>query len=161
MFGNFVNRVLAFVNKNFDGHVPEGSIDKKFKDEMFNVYCNVGDNIEEGNFKKSLEYIFSLIKKANKYFDDEKPWINIKKDKKKCAESMYICIQIIANLSNLMEPFIPFACEKIRSFLGIKNPVWMPIEIKEGKINNLEILFERIDKKIIEEEIIRLKDKRN
>ena len=60
-----------------------------------------------------------------------------------------------------MEPFIPFACEKIRGFLGIKNSVWMPVEIKEGKINNLEILFERIDKNTVKEELERLKDKKN
>ena len=161
LFGNLINRVLAFINKNFDGEIPKGFIDKKFKDEMFKLYCDVGDNIEEGNFKKSLEYIFALVKKANKYFDDEKPWINVKKDKQKCAESMYVCIQIIANLSNLLEPFIPFACKKIRSFLGIKNPVWMPVELKEGKINNIEILFERIDKSTATEELERLKDKKN
>ena len=74
---------------------------------------------------------------------------------------MYVCIQIIANLSNLLEPFMPFACEKIRGFLGIKNSVWMPVEIKEGKINNLEILFERIDKNTVKEELERLKDKKN
>lgn len=161
LFGNLINRVLAFINKNFDGEIPKGFVDKKFKDEMFKLYCDVGDNIEEGNFKKSLEHIFALVKKANKYFDDEKPWINIKKDKQKCAESMYVCIQIIANLSNLLEPFIPFACKKIRSFLGIKNPVWMPVELKEGKINNIEILFERIDKSTAIEELERLKDKKN
>ena len=128
---------------------------------MFKLYCRVGDNIEEGNFKKSLDHIFAFIKKANKYFDDEKPWINIKKDKQKCSESMYVCIQIIANLSNLLEPFIPFACEKVRGFLGIKSPVWMPIELKEGKIKSIEILFERLDKNIVEEELARLKDRKN
>ena len=56
---------------------------------------------------------------------------------------------------------MPFACEKIRGFLGIKNSVWMPVEIKEGKINNLEILFERIDKNTVKEELERLKDKKN
>lgn len=161
LFGNLINRTLAFVNKNFDGEIPQGKVDKKFTDEMFKLYCDVGDNIEEGNFKKALEYIFSLIKKSNKYFDDEKPWVNVKKDKNKCAQSMYVCIQIIANLSNLLEPFMPFACEKIRGFLGIKNSVWMPVEIKEGKINNLEILFERIDKNTVKEELERLKDKKN
>ena len=37
----------------------------------------------------------------------------------------------------------------------------MPVEIKEGKINNLEILFERIDKNTVKEELERLKDKKN
>ena len=161
LFGNLVNRVLAFINKNFDGEIPKGIIDKKFKDNLFKLYCDVGDNIEEGNFKKALEYIFNFIKKSNKYFDDEKPWINIKKDRSKCQESMYTCVQIIANLSNLLEPFIPNSAQKLRGFLGIKEPVWMPIEIKEGKINNLEILFERIDKSVADEELARLKDEKN
>lgn len=156
-FGNLINRVLAFINKNFDGKIPKGTIDKKFKDKMFKLYCDVGDNIEEGNFKKALEYVFSIIKDTNKYFDKEMPWINIKKDRAKCAQTMYVCVQIIANISNLLEPFMPFSAEKIRGFLGINEPVWMPIEIKEGKINNLQILFERIDKGIIEEEVKNLK----
>lgn len=161
LFGNLINRVLAFINKNFEGEIPQGTVDKEFKDKMFKLYCDVGDNIEEGHFKKALESIFTLIKKANKYFDDEKPWVNIKKDRDKCAQSMYVCVQIIANLSNLLEPFIPFAAEKIRGFLGINEAVWMPIEIKNGKINGLKILFERIDKNIVEEELERLKDKKN
>ena len=130
LFGNLINRVLAFIDKNFDGNIPKGSVNKAFKDDMFKLYCDVGDNIEEGNFKKALEYIFSAIKKANKYFDDEKPWVNIKKDREKCTECMYTCIQIIANLSNLIEPFLPFAAKKIRGFLEIKNPMWMPIDRK-------------------------------
>lgn len=156
-FGNLINRVLAFINKNFDGKIPKGTIDKKFKDKMFKLYCDVGDNIEEGNFKKALEYVFSIIKDTNKYFDKEMPWINIKKDRVKCAQTMYVCVQIIANISNLLEPFMPFSAEKIREFLGVNEPVWMPIEIKEGKINNLQILFERIDKSLIEEEVKNLK----
>ncbi|MDO5518704.1 MAG: methionine--tRNA ligase, partial [Clostridium sp.] len=70
------------------------------------------------------------------------------------------CVQYIGNLSNLIEPFMPFTAEKIRSFLGIKEATWMPIEVKNGKINNIEILFERIDKSIADEEIARLKEEK-
>lgn len=161
VFGNLVNRVLAFADKNFHGNIPKGHIDKVFKDNIFKLYCYVGDNIEDGNFKKALGAIFLAIKRVNKYFDDEKPWISIKRDMNKCVESIYICIQVIANLSNLMEPFLPFSSKKIRGFLGIKEPIWMPIEIKQGKINDFNILFDRIDKNIIGEELERLKDKKN
>lgn len=161
LFGNLVNRVLAFANKNFHGSIPKGHIDKVFKDNIFKLYCYVGDNIENGNFKKALGAIFLAIKRVNKYFDDEKPWISIKRDMNKCVESIYICIQVIANLSNLMEPFLPFSSKKIREFLGIKEPIWMPIEIKQGKINDFNILFDRIDKNTIEEELERLKYKKN
>lgn len=46
------------------------------------------------------------------------------------------------------------------NFLYIKNVIWMFIEIKSGKINNVKILFERIDKIRIDEEKDCLLDKR-
>lgn len=101
-----------------------------------------------------------MVRMTNKFFDDEKPWITVKDNREKCTQSIYTCIQFIANLSNLIEPFMPFAAQKIRNFLDIKNAVWMPIEIKSGKINNVEILFERIDKKRIDEEKDRLLHKK-
>ncbi|MDO5518669.1 MAG: class I tRNA ligase family protein, partial [Clostridium sp.] len=161
LFGNLVNRILVFVDKNFDGKIPQGKKDSDFTNKLFDVYCKVGEKIEEGRFKSALEDIFSFIKDANKFFDSEKPWISIKQDKEKCAQSMYICIQIIANLSNLIEPFMPFSAEKIRGFLGIQKSAWMPIEVKSGKINNIEILFDRIDKNKADEELEYLKSKKN
>ena len=86
--------------------------------------------------------------------------LDMKNNREKCAQSMYICIQYIGNLSNLIEPFMPFTAEKIRGFLGIKEPTWMPIEIKEGKIHDIHILFERIDKSVSDEEIQRLKEEK-
>lgn len=160
LFGNLINRALVFVNNNFQGNIPQGCIDRNFKDKMFNIYCNVGDKIEEGKFKEALECISSFVKSINKYFDDEKPWVTIKNNREKCAQSMYVCVQYIGNLSNLIEPFMPFTAEKIRGFLGIKEPTWMPIEIKEGKIHDIQILFERIDKSVSDEEIQRLKEEK-
>ena len=136
------------------------TLTKKFKDKMFQIYCNVGDKIEEGRFREALQDIISLIKSVNKYFDDEKPWVTIKNNKEKCAQSMYICIQYIGNLSNLIEPFMPFTAEKIRRFLCIKEPIWRPIEIKEGKIHDIQILFERLDKSISDDELKKLKEEK-
>ena len=120
LYGNFVNRTLSFINKNFQGEIPEGEISKELKDEIFNLYFNVGDKIEEGKFKDGLQYIIKMIKKSNKYFDEEKPWVTFDSNKKKCSETLYICVQIIANLANLLEPFMPYSSEKIRGFLNIE-----------------------------------------
>ena len=54
---------------------------------------------------------------------------------------------------------MPYSAEKIRKILNIENSIWMPIELKEGKINDVEILFDRIDRKNIDEEIENLKEK--
>ncbi|MBD7910923.1 MULTISPECIES: methionine--tRNA ligase [Clostridium] len=159
LYGNFVNRTLTFLQNNFNGKVPEGKMPQKLKDELFNVYFDVGDRIEEGRFKDGLQQIINVVKKANKFFDEEKPWERLADDKKKCAETIYICIQIIANLSNLFEPFMPYSSKKIREYLNIDEAAWSYVEKKTGNINKVDVLFEKIDKKNITKEVLRLKNK--
>lgn len=158
LLGNLINRILIFAKKNFDNAVPAGIFEKKIKDEIFNYYCKTGDNIEEGNFKAALQTVMSLVKSANKYFDNAKPWAEIKANRNKCAQDIYICIQYIANIAIMLEPFIPATSEKIKRFLNINNAGWMPVEVDNTGINELEILFDRIDKENAEIELDKLKE---
>ena len=121
------------------------------------LYPSVGGLIEQGCFKAALETIFAYIRKANKYFDEQQPWITVNIDIQKCSETLNTCIQIIANLAVLLEPFLPFSSEKVKSMLSIDSTGWHPISIPSGlKLGPVDILFERIDKKVINEELERL-----
>lgn len=155
-YGNFINRTLVFINKSFDGKVPQGSIDFHIKDELNQLYKNIATLIENGELKHGLKTIFDFIRKANKYFNDEKPWITIKSEKSICMNTMYNCVQIIANLAVLLEPFLPFSSDKVIKWFELERK-W---EFQEVPINyslkEIDILFERIDKKIIQEEIRKL-----
>ncbi len=156
-FGNFVNRTLVFINKSFNGRVPEGTVDDKIKAELNNIYDFAGQKIEAGELRDALEGVFAFIRNANKYFDKEKPWIQIKEDIKKFEKTLYTCVYIIANLSNLLYPFIPFASEKIKRFLKLNESSWREVYVPQGReLDKIEILFKRIDKKVIEQEIERL-----
>ena len=158
VFGNLVNRSLAFINKYFQGKVPKGSIQEDIKNNILFLYESAGRSIEAGQFKNALEDIFHLARYANKYFDEQQPWLQIKENEEKCGNTLYNCIQIIANLSNLLTPFIPFSCEKLRGFLALDIAKWGYIEIVEGTfIKEPQLLFQRIDKKIIDEEVQKLK----
>lgn len=159
-FGNFVNRTLMFSKKNLNSRIPKGTMPKKLQDEILNLYFDVGDKIEEGKFKSALEDIFVLIKKGNRIFDDERPWMTIEKNRQQCSQTIYTCIQIIVNLTNLLYPFMPFSCEKIKGFLKLEEPIWSFVEKKDGLIGEIEVLFERIDKKRSIEELKRLKEKK-
>ena len=99
-----------------------------------------------------------LCKKGNKYFDNSKVWDLISKDPIKCKNVIYNCIQIIINLSNLLYPFMPDTCEKVKRSLGVSDSIWSFTEKKEGLIRECEVLFNKIDKKRANEEIIRLKE---
>lgn len=152
-FGNFVNRSLAFINKAFGGRVPGGAAEPLWESKIDILYGDAGKLIEAGRFKDALELIFSGIRQANKYFDGQKPWIELKENPAACATTLYNCVQIIANLANLLNPFIPFSCGRIRSFLSLGQPCWHSISVAEGQtVQDLTLLFERIDLKQIEEE---------
>jgi len=158
-YGNFVNRSLVFIQKYFDSKVPEGQCNPDIRKSLTELYVIVGDLIEQGNFKDAIETVFSFIRSANKYFDEEQPWLTVKDNIVKCKETLHTCVQIIANLSTLLEPFLPTSSNKIRNMLQIETLDWEYTEVPSGsKIGTVTILFERINKKTIEEETERLKN---
>lgn len=157
-YGNFVNRSLVFIQKAFGGKVPDGQGNKAIVSTLISLYPCIGLLIEQGKFKEALDSIFAFVRQANKYFDEEQPWLTVKSDTEKCGETLNTCVQIIANLSILLEPFLPFSSQKVRDILSIENVSWEYIEIQAGlELGPVEILFERIDKKVIDEEEAKLK----
>lgn len=152
-YGNFVNRSLVFIKKSFESKVPDGRPDPAIENEIQALYIKAGNLIEEGNFKEALDSIFSFVRSANKYFDEEGPWITVKEDLEKCRSTLYCCVLIIANLAVLLEPFLPFSSRKIKDCLSIRSTSWEFVEIPAGlEIKEPELLFRRIDKRMIEEE---------
>ncbi len=156
-YGNFVNRSFVFIRKYFENKVPDAQCSQNIFQTLSKLYPCIGELIEKGNLKEALNTIFAFVRSANKYFDEEQPWITIKNDIPKCKETLNTCVQIIANLSLLLDPFLPFSSEKVRNILKLGKSTWQCIEIPAGlSIGQVEILFERIDKKVIEEEEIKL-----
>ena len=88
-----------------------------------------------------------LIELGNKYFDERKPWVQIKEDIDAFNDTIYTCAYLIANLSNLIEPFMPKSAKKIREYLSLdNNPTWNLIESFNTKIDvaSIEPLFTRM-----------------
>ncbi|RAV20927.1 methionine--tRNA ligase [Paenibacillus contaminans] len=156
-FGNFVNRTLAFIGKSFGGRVPHGKTDGEWKRILEKLYLDAGLLIENGHFKEALESIFAAIRLANKTFDERKPWVQLKENPEDCRDTLHTCVQIIANLVNLLQPFLPFSCGKISSFLALEQPAWTFASVPgDRQVNGLQLLFERIDVSRIEEETLEL-----
>lgn len=152
-YGNFVNRTLMFIKKYFDGVIPVGKLDCDIDGKIVYLFQCVGDKIEKGLFKDALDSIFEFIRFSNKYFDLSEPWKTRTSDISGCYNTLYNCVQIIANLSILLEPFLPFSSSKIRSWLNIRN-VWEKQYVAPDSIlPEINILFERLDKALVDEEL--------
>ena len=155
-WGNFINRTLAFVHKYLDGTVPEGKVDLKIGKKLPELYKTVGLLIENGSLKEAIDTAFEFVRAGNKYFDTRQPWITRETDMASCRSTIFTCVQMIANLSVLLEPFLPFSSAKIINWLDIPTG-WGVKNVSAGfKVPEVEILFQRLDKKIVEEELARL-----
>lgn len=159
--GTYILKVNSFVMKNYNGRIPQGQIDQKIQSEILNTYFNIGDMIEEGNLRSSLKDIMALVKRADNYFDSEKPWVLLNTNKQKCNEVVFNSIQIIANIANLIYPFMPFTAEKIKESMELDDFVWSFMQKKQGQIKPIKILFKKLDKKVAIYESKRLKEMKN
>ena len=151
-YGNFVNRTLAFIVKYFGGIIPNGTDDPFNCQQIDALFVSVGKHIESGAFKDAIASIFDYVRAANKFFDTQQPWITRTTDQKACENTLYQCVQIIANLAVLLLPFLPFSSKKVCGWLNIDHK-WESHSVPAGyALPAIELLFQRIDQKMIEVE---------
>lgn len=150
-YGNFVNRTLKFIEKSFESKIPNVDIDEQIRFNTASLFATTGELIEKGHFKQALESIFDYVRAANRYFDQQQPWIQVKDDLSSCKKTLATCVYIIANLAQLLEPFLPFSTEKIREMLGVEIVEWKEQSKLPDSIKFIAPLFERLDVGLITE----------
>lgn len=155
-YGNFVNRTLAFIIKYQNGIVPRGNLSEEISCSIKQAYICVGQKIESGNLKDALDYILDLVHLGNKYYDLTQPWKTRTENPQECNNTMFNCVQLIANMAILFAPFLPFSSNKLIDWLHISND-WKIKNIISGyKLPEISILFNRLDKNVIDKELAKL-----
>jgi len=76
--------------------------------------------IEDLSFDGALEYINGLVKDANKFIEDNKPWELAKNDEAKFKEVMEKLLSDLEIISELLTPFMPETSAKIKTALETK-----------------------------------------
>ena len=176
-YGNLVHRVLTFVYRNFDGHIPTdedmGAVDQVIPfddsdrrlDKESVEYLNQWDEqLAQCHFKQAIKTAMALAHDANRYLDKKSPWKVIKEDRRAAARSLYLTLSVISQLGIMLYPFLPFSSQKLHQFLGFDGNIedcarengWRQILPPGQKLLSPQPLFSKLDDKIIEEETARL-----
>jgi methionyl-tRNA synthetase len=161
--GNFINRTMAFTEKNFEGKVPAvgvmNSLDQEIVKYLTESPGKIGDHYEHYRFREGLMETMNLARAANKYFNDSEPWKSLKSDRDKCATTLHISLQIVRSLAILLEPIVPAMAAKTWELLNLKTALkeegWdSATELKMAagnQLNKPEILVNKIEDKQIDE----------
>ena len=129
IFGNFVNRTFVLMHKLCSSKVPKlhqdilDETDQKMIGELPSAKARIEHLIENYKFREALFEVIDLARKGNKYMQDKQPWIVVKQvdENGKVTEEaqkvidncIHICLQLCANLSIFINPFLPFTAKKM------------------------------------------------
>ncbi len=149
--GNIVNllsRSAQMLNKNFDSRV--GTIPDDARD-MLTVIQNqaeaIADEYENRRFAAAMRMITALADEVNRYFDQHKPWAEMKTNPDLAQQTLTATVNAVRLLTIYLKPVLPTFAAGVERILGL-NPLTWPDAgslIENITINPFERLIERID----------------
>ncbi|MFA5833459.1 MAG: methionine--tRNA ligase [Bacteroidota bacterium] len=168
IYGNFINRTITFVAKNFENKVPvrgaENDRDKEILAYVQSAPKRIGDLIEQFKFRDATMEMMNVARAANKYFNDSEPWKTFKSNPEQCGTTLNICLNIVRSLAILFAPVVPFSSDKVWKMLNqngsISNEQWSTAGASQltetHQLGQSEILFTKIEDSTIEQELEKL-----
>ena len=164
ILGNYINRVFVLCDKFFDKKVPklsDNNVDNEIFSELDDLKEKVELSIQNFKFREAMSYVIDVARLGNKYLTDTEPWKIFKENPKRVKDILHNSVQIVANISILCEPFIPFTSKKIKELLNISDINWSNVSssiVNAGhEISGKAHIFSKIEDKAIEDQIKKLK----
>ena len=123
--GNLLSRTVSMVGKYFDGTLPAQRQADPLDDELEAMVNALRGRYEEQMehyaFQNALSEIFKVISRANKYIDENAPWV-LAKDMEangvRLATVMYHLLETLRVCAVLLTPFIPASAAEILRQIG-------------------------------------------
>ncbi len=184
---NFIHRVLVLTQKYYGGVVPDFDPDQDLipaEDEdgmsyhdaemlaLFDLIDSACQHFDRFEFRAALQKMLEISSAGNQILQFNAPWKTIKTEPERTKVVLHLMIQYVSALSVLMQAFIPFASERLRSMLklpSVQSGDLLEIQNKlaEGEslvsaghtIATASHLFSKIEDEAIDREIKKLQDK--
>ncbi|MDD7679476.1 MAG: methionine--tRNA ligase [Stecheria intestinalis] len=169
--GNLVNRTISMQNKYFNGKVTNPGVsepvDEELKQKAMETVKTVDAKMSELRVADSIDAIFGLLDRSNKYIDETTPW-SLAKDSEKVsrlATVLYNLLEAIRISAVLLRPYLPETSEKILDQLNTQKRDYDSIQ-EWGRMETLisvtptpEILFRRLDEKEVMAKVAVIEEK--
>ncbi len=124
--GNLLSRTVSMVGKYFGGQLPEDQAEDPEKDgELVGMASSLRDRyevqMEHYAPHNALAEIFKVIDRANKYIDENTPWVlarDMEANGPRLAHVMYNLLETLRVSAILLTPFIPTSAAEVLRQIG-------------------------------------------
>jgi methionyl-tRNA synthetase len=114
--GNLVSRATAMIVRYRDGRVPEG------RNALEPVHESVAARLDAVDLSGALEQIWTLVRAANRFVEEQQPWVLAKSDEheqvRALDDALYTLADTVRSLGVMLYPYIPASAEKILAAVG-------------------------------------------
>ncbi|MGT2847308.1 methionine--tRNA ligase [Streptococcus massiliensis] len=125
--GNLLNRTVAMINKYFDGQVPSyqenvTDFDASLAEAAEQAVADYHKYMEAVDYPRTLEAVWNLIARTNKYIDETAPWV-LAKDESKREQLASVMSHLAASLrlvAHMIEPFMMTTSRAVLEQLGME-----------------------------------------
>jgi len=177
------NTAIHYLDTNFVDNIDQANL-SNFSSNLLNqndllLIYSIWYGVEKSKqllnkfrLKEAFVEIMNIVRAANKYFNDEAPWKQIKENPNQAAKTLNFCVQVAYSLSILLAPVIPFASSKVQKALNLVIQIgsannalpthnfWDKSKLPNVQIGTRfelkQVLFPIIEDKVIEQQISKL-----
>ena len=149
-FANLASRSGPMLTKKLDSQL--GQLDGQGR-ELIGKLTAAKDRIvqdyENLKFAAVVRTITALADEANRYVEQNQPWVTIKTDVEKTRTTLTATVNAVRILTIYLKPILPKYAEKVEQFLNIGPLSLADVDtvLENHKINVFERLVDRIDEK--------------
>ena len=124
--GNLLSRTVSMAGKYFGGQLPEnqrfhGEMDGELVTMVKELRNRYEEQMEKFAFQNALSEIFKVIDRANKYIDENAPWVlarDMEANGPRLACVMYNLLETLRVCAILLTPFIPASAAEVLKQIG-------------------------------------------
>ena len=153
-FVNLASRCAGFISKRFDGRLADALPDAAQYDRFVAALGPIREAYERNDPAAALRLTMALADEANRYIDDQKPWV-IAKQEGADAQLQAVCTQglnLFRVLVTALKPVLPTTAAQAEAFLASPVQSWTDI-VRPLTAHTIAVfvpLFTRIDPKLID-----------
>lgn len=187
IMGNYAHRTLRFIQDHLNSTVSVLDLERLNRIEKQNLPSEnelkqeeilkeilkfpkeVGLALSDFRVREAMAWVMRLAQLGNRYFDSQRPWKLIQKDREDCSQVLSFCFWILEVLAGILYPFLPNTAKELWSMLGRNTPLeqqnWdsisdSPIFREPRTIGSVSPLIPKVEKETIEKWIGNFKKKK-
>lgn len=130
--GNFINRAIAFCEKNFAGKIGDASkletpLDRLFVAQITHELQAYTEAMDRVKLRDGLKCVLRMSRYGNQFLQLKQPWAKYKSsdaDRADAEVSIALALNLVYLLSLVLQPFMPSTSVEIRQQLNIESTVY-------------------------------------